>query len=70
MFLQKFQILIIFTTRVLKLLKIITFFANKKFTEAELNFDNPDYAAKSAIMAIIRIWNKFLLEAEENLKDI
>ena len=45
------------------------FFANKKFTEAELNFDNPDYAAKSAIMASYALYGiNFYSEAEENLK--
>ncbi len=45
------------------------FFANKKFSEAELNFDNPDYAAKSAIMASYALYGiNFYSEAEENLK--
>ena len=37
------------------------FFANKKFSEAELNFDDIELAAKSAIMSSFSlIWNKFL----------
>ena len=45
------------------------FFANKKFTEAELNFDKPELAAKSAIMASYSLYGiNFYNEAEENLK--
>lgn len=44
------------------------FYANKKFSEAELNFDNPDLAAKSAIMASYSLYGiNFYSEAEENL---
>ena len=44
------------------------FFANKKFTEAELNFDNPEFAAKSAIMASYSLYGiNFYSEAEENI---
>ena len=45
------------------------FFANKKFTEAELNFAEPELAAKSAIMASYSLYGiNFYTEAEENLK--
>ena len=45
------------------------FYANKKFSEAELNFDNPDLAAKSAIMSSYSLYGiNFYNEAEENLK--
>ena len=45
------------------------FFANKKFSEAELNFDEPKLAAKSAIMSSYSLYGiNFYLEAEENLK--
>ena len=45
------------------------FFANKKFTEAELNFEKPELAAKSAIMASYSLYGiNFYAEAEENLK--
>ena len=45
------------------------FLANKKFSEAELNFDNPIYAAKSAIMSSYSLYGiNFYDEAEENLK--
>ena len=45
------------------------FFANKKFTEAELNFDKPELAAKSAIMASYSLYGiNFYNEAEENLE--
>ena len=45
------------------------FFANKKFSEAELNFDKPELAAKSAIMASYSLYGlNFYTEAEENLK--
>ena len=44
------------------------FFANKKFSEAELNFENPDLAAKSAIMSSFALYGiNFYGEAEENL---
>ena len=44
------------------------FYANKKFSEAELNFDKPDLAAKSAIMASYSLYGiNFYSEAEENL---
>ena len=45
------------------------FFANKKFTEAELNFEKPELAAKSAIMASYSLYSiNFYSQAEENLK--
>ena len=45
------------------------FFANKKFSEAELNFAEPELAAKSAIMASYSLYGiNFYTEAEENLK--
>ncbi len=45
------------------------FFANKKFSEAELNFDIPRLAAKSAIMASYSLYGlNFYDDAEENLK--
>ena len=44
------------------------FFSNKKFSEAELNFSNPEFAAKSAIMASYSLYGiNFYSEAEENL---
>ena len=44
------------------------FFANKKFTEAEMNFDIPDLAAKSAIMSSYSLYGMNLYgEAEESL---
>ena len=44
------------------------FLANKKFSEAELNFENPDLAAKSAIMSSFALYGiNFYDEAEENL---
>ena len=44
------------------------FLANKKFSEAELNFENPDLAAKSAIMSSFALYGiNFYGEAEENL---
>ena len=47
------------------------FFANKKFSEAELNFENPDLAAKSAIMSSFALYGiNFYGEAEENLVKI
>ena len=36
------------------------FLANKKFSEAELNFAISELAAKSAIMSIFFVWNEFL----------
>jgi len=45
------------------------FFANKKFSEAELNFDNIDFAAKSAIMSSFSLYGiNFYDEATENLE--
>ena len=45
------------------------FFANKKFSEAELNFSKPELAAKSAIMACYSLYGiNFYPEAEENIK--
>jgi len=45
------------------------FFAHKKFSEAELNFVNPELAAKSAIMASYALYGiNFYTEAEENIK--
>ena len=44
-------------------------YANKKFSEAELNFDIPKLAAKSAIMASYSLYGiNFYEDAEENLK--
>ncbi len=45
------------------------FFANKKFTEAELNFTISELAAKSSIMASFSLYGiNFYNQAEENLK--
>ena len=45
------------------------FFASKKFTEAELNFEQPKLAAKSSIMSSYSLYAiNFYNEAEENLK--
>ena len=45
------------------------FFANKKFAEAELNFEEPEFAAKSAIMSSYSLYGiNFYNEAEDNLK--
>lgn len=45
------------------------FEANKKFSEAEINFDNPTLAAKSAIMSSYSLYGiNFYDDAEENLK--
>ena len=45
------------------------FFANKKFSEAELNFEQVELAAKSAIMSSFSLYGiNFYIEAEENLK--
>ena len=44
------------------------FFASKKFSQAELNFDNIELAAKSAIMSSFSLYGiNFYDEAEENL---
>ena len=44
------------------------FFANKKFSEAELNFEETEFAAKSAIMSIFSLYGlNFYGEANENL---
>ena len=44
------------------------FFAQKKFTEAELSFSNPDLSAKSCIMASFSLYGlNFYKDAEENL---
>ena len=44
------------------------FYAQKKFSEAELNFDEPQAAAKSAIMASYSLYGiNFYQEAEESL---
>ena len=45
------------------------FYANKKFSEAELNFDKVDLAAKSAIMSSFSLYGINLYdEAVENLE--
>ena len=45
------------------------FFANKKFSEAELNFLDVELAAKSAIMSSFSLYGiNFYDDAEENLK--
>ena len=45
------------------------FYASKKFSEAELSFETPRLAAKSAIMASYSLYGiNFYEEAEENLK--
>ena len=45
------------------------FFANKKFSEAELNFETVDYAAKAAIMSSYALYGiNFYDEALENLE--
>ena len=44
------------------------FFANKKFSEAELNFEETEFAAKSAIMSFFSLYGlNFYEEANENL---
>ncbi len=44
------------------------FFANKKFSEAEIYFDNPELSAKSAIMASFSLYGiNFYQQAEDNL---
>ena len=67
--LQNCQIHINFIVRVLKLSKKMTFFfANKKFSEAEMNFSKPELAAKSAIMASYSLYGiNFYDQAEESL---
>ena len=41
------------------------FYASKKFSEAELNFSNPEFAAKSSIMASYSLYGiNFYAEAE------
>ena len=45
------------------------FFASKKFSEAELNFNEVDFAAKAAIMSAYSLYSlNFYEEALENLK--
>ena len=45
------------------------FFANKKFSEAELNFDIVEFAAKSAIMSSYSLYGiNFYREALDNLE--
>ena len=45
------------------------FYANKKFSEAELNFEEVEFAAKSAIMSIFSLYGlNFYEEATENLE--
>lgn len=45
------------------------FFANKKFSEAELNFEKPELAAKAAIMSSFSLYAiNFYAEALESLK--
>ena len=45
------------------------FFASKKFTEAELNFDSPLFAAKSSIMSAFSLYGVNLYtDAKENLE--
>ncbi len=45
------------------------FFANKKFSEAELNFEVIELAAKSAIMSIFSLYGiNFYDEAQENIE--
>ena len=45
------------------------FYANKKFSEAELNFDTVEYAAKAAIMSSYALYGiNFYDEALENLE--
>ena len=44
------------------------FYANKKFSEAELNFENIEFAAKSAIMSCYSLYGiNFFSQALENL---
>jgi len=45
------------------------FFANKKFSEAELNFENIDYAAKSALMSSYSLYGiNFYNQAADSLE--
>ena len=45
------------------------FYANKKFSEAELNFDKVDFAAKSAIMSSFSLYGiNFYRDAVDNLE--
>ena len=45
------------------------FYASKKFSEAELNFENVDFAAKSAIMSSFSLYGiNFYTDALENLE--
>ena len=45
------------------------FFANEKFSEAELNFKKPEFAAKAALMSSYALYGiNFYDEAVENLK--
>ena len=45
------------------------FYAEKKFSEAEINFVNPELAAKSAIMSSFSLYGiNFYKEAEKNLQ--
>ena len=45
------------------------FYANKKFSEAELNFKKVDLAAKAAIMSSFSLYGiNFYIQAEENLR--
>ncbi len=45
------------------------FYANKKFSEAELNFEKVEFAAKASIMASFSLYGiNFYDDAEENLK--
>ena len=45
------------------------FFASKKFDEAELNFEQPNFAAKASIMSSYSLYGiNFYEEAEENFK--
>ena len=51
------------------LLKKMTFFASKKFGEAELNFISPQFSAKSALMASFSLYAiNFYSEAIDNLE--
>ena len=47
------------------------FFASKKFSEAEINFDIAEHASKSAIMRIFSLYGiNFYDEAEKNIKGL
>ena len=39
-----------------KLLKVTIFFASKKFSESEINFEDIDLAAKSAVMSSFSLY--------------